>query len=128
MATHLTQATDKDKPASIMSPSRFKSSITEGAATSDDYLIEIHTQWMDEKGLPLPDHLKDRGYTGRLVKVASNAANPYQTRVQDFAINPGRHLQVIKFKEGEAGKYHYYLQVNGKSGADENEWWSACRL
>ncbi|MFT7109456.1 MAG: hypothetical protein ACI843_001117 [Psychrobacter glaciei] len=116
MATHLTQATDKDKPASIMSPSRFKSSITEGTATSDDYLIEIHTQWMDENGLPLPDHLKDRGYTGRLVKVASNAANP------------GRHLQVIKFKEGEAGKYHYYLQVNGKSGADENEWWSSCRL
>jgi hypothetical protein len=55
------------------------------------------------------------------VKVASNAANPYQTRVQEFAINPGRHLQVIKFKEGEAGKYHYYLQVNGKSGADEND-------
>jgi hypothetical protein len=93
----------------------------EGAATSDDYLIEIHTQWTDENGLPLPDHLKDRGYTGRLVKVASNAANPYQTRVQEFAINPGRHLQVIKFKEGEAGKYHYYLQVNGKSGADEND-------
>ncbi len=97
----------------------------EGAATTDDYLIEIHTHWMDENGLPLPDHLKDRGYTGRLVRVASNAADPYQTRVTEFAINPGRHLQVIKFgegeKDGEAGKFHYYLQVNGKSDAETND-------
>lgn len=96
----------------------------EGAASTDDYLIEIHTDWLDENGFPLPAGLKDRGYTGRLVKVSidpANTANPYSTNITEFPINPGKALQVLKFGEGEEGKFHYYLQVNGKTGAALND-------
>lgn len=96
----------------------------EGAATTDDYVIEVHTKWMDTNGLPLPPGLNERGYTGRLVKVASDpnsSSNPYSTQVSEFSINPGTELQVIKFGEGEAGKYHYHLQVNGQTEAESND-------
>ena len=33
----------------------------------------------------------------------------------------GKALQVLKFGEGKVGKYHYYLQVNGKTGAESND-------
>ena len=88
----------------------------EGAATTQDYLIQIHTKWLDANGFPLPDGLKGRGYTGRLVKVSTDPAasdNPYETKVNEFAINPGTELKVIRFGGGEESKYHYYLQVNG---------------
>jgi hypothetical protein len=96
----------------------------EGAASTDDYVIEIHSNWLDENGFPLPAGLKDRGYTGRLVKVSIDPAttnDPYDTQITEFPINPGKALQVLKFGEGEVGKYHYYLQVNGKTGAESND-------
>jgi hypothetical protein len=96
----------------------------EGAASTDDYVIEIHSNWLDENGFPLPAGLKDRGYTGRLVKVSIDPAttnDPYDTQITEFPIDPGKALQVLKFGEGEVGKYHYYLQVNGKTGAESND-------
>jgi hypothetical protein len=90
----------------------------EGAAEVNDYVIEVHTQWLDANGYALPDGLKGRGYTGRLVKVSSDpgeGGDVFSTQVTEFPINPGRELQVVKFNEGEAGKYHYHLQVNGES-------------
>ncbi|MFY0639804.1 MAG: hypothetical protein JXR16_02080 [Bermanella sp.] len=107
----------------------------EGAATNDDELIEIHTKWLDANGFPLPAGLQDRGYTGRLVKVATDPANtndPYSTntsefvsntgtQTSEFSINPGTQLQVLKFAKGEIGQYHYYMQVNGKTGAEQND-------
>jgi hypothetical protein len=87
-------------------------------------VIEIHSNWLDENGFPLPAGLKDRGYTGRLVKVSIDPAttnDPYDTQITEFPINPGKALQVLKFGEGEVGKYHYYLQVNGKTGAESND-------
>ncbi|WP_396589154.1 hypothetical protein [Bermanella sp. R86510] len=96
----------------------------EGAATNDDYLIEVHTQWLDTNGFPLPAGLKGRGFTGRLVKVSADPAtttDPYNTNVQEFAIDPGTQLQVLKFGEGEAGKYHYHVQVSGQTDAENND-------
>src|SRR5690606_14063015 len=51
----------------------------EGAATTDDRLVEIHTEWLDQNGYPLPTGLAGYGYTGRLTKQISNAGDgdPY---------------------------------------------------
>ncbi|MGR6871837.1 hypothetical protein ACU6U9_05905 [Pseudomonas sp. HK3] len=107
----------------------------EGAASNDDEVIEIHTKWLDANGFPLPAGLQDRGYTGRLVKVATDPANtsdPYSTntsefvsntgtQTSEFSINPGTQLQVLKFAKGEIGQYHYYMQINGKTDAEQND-------
>ena len=40
----------------------------EGIASSDDHLIEVHTEWLDHDGTPLPVGLADYGYTARLTQ------------------------------------------------------------
>ena len=92
----------------------------EGAATTGDDLIEVHTEWLDANDMPLPDELQNRGFTGRLVKVVSDDG-AFETKVTEFAINPGRHMQVMKFSEGTIGKAHFYLQVNGNVEEKEND-------
>ena len=98
----------------------------EGAGTTKDEYISVFTEWLDSNGLPLPQALSGRGYTGRLVKVASDdPTNPYQTRSSEFPINPGLHRQTLKFSEGsELGalsNYHFYLQVNAETDAEQND-------
>jgi len=92
----------------------------EGAATTDDTLIEIHTEWLDQDGSPLPAGLKGYGYTGRLTKQIDNAdsENRYDNNVEEFDIEPGRQLQVLKF---DNTPYHHYVQVNGYPSGEQND-------
>ncbi|WP_430460350.1 hypothetical protein ACQUQU_14145 [Thalassolituus sp. LLYu03] len=92
----------------------------EGAATTDDSLVEIHTEWLDQDGYPLPAGLAGYGYTGRLTKQIDSAdsGDPYDNSVAEFDINPGRQLQVLNF---DNNPYHHYLQVNGYPSGEQND-------
>src|SRR5690606_24500958 len=92
----------------------------EGSATTDDRLVEIHTEWLDQNGYPLPTGLAGYGYTGRLTKQIGNAGDgdPYDNSVTEFDINPGRQLQVLNF---DNTPYHHYLQVNGYPSGEQND-------
>ena len=82
----------------------------EGSATTKDTMISIHTQWLDEDGTPLPETLE--GYTGRLAKVTGpNSLSGGE--VSRFAIEPGTHRQVLKFKGDIIGTEHFYVHVSG---------------
>jgi hypothetical protein len=89
-----------------------------GAATTDDYVIEVHTEWMDNTGYPLPVGLAGKGYTGRLTKQVGEGGN-YDGSVKEFDINPGRQMQLLKFSGGEP--VHYYFQVNGFPSSEQND-------
>ncbi|UXD86199.1 hypothetical protein [Thalassolituus hydrocarboniclasticus] len=91
----------------------------EGAATTDDQLIEVHTEWLDQDGYPLPSGLAGYGYTGRLTRQISDGDDPYDSTVKEFAINPGRQLQVLNF--GSDSQFHHYLQVNGSAISEQND-------
>ncbi|MDE1462695.1 hypothetical protein [Spartinivicinus poritis] len=97
----------------------------EGAALTSDYIIEVHTEWLDENDRPLPAELEGRGYTARLAKIVqdpSNSDDPLAaSQIHEIAIDPGRRLQLVKFTEGNAGNFHYYFQVNGSPIDREND-------
>ncbi|MDE1462690.1 Ig-like domain-containing protein [Spartinivicinus poritis] len=97
----------------------------EGAALTSDYIIEVHTEWLDDNDRPLPAELEGRGYTARLAKVVldpSNSDDPLAaSQIHEIAIDPGRRLQLVKFTEGNAGNFHYYFQVNGNPIDREND-------
>ncbi|MCX4028256.1 LamG-like jellyroll fold domain-containing protein [Spartinivicinus marinus] len=97
----------------------------EGAALTSDYIIEVHTEWLDENDRPLPAELEGRGYTARLAKIVqdpSNSDDPLAaSQIHEIAIDPGRRLQLVKFTEGNAGNFHYYFQVNGNPIDREND-------
>ena len=80
----------------------------EGAATTDDITISITTEWFDEDGSPLPGDLP--GYTGRLAKISGDNT---LSEVNHFAIQPGIHTEVLKFKGDEYGTNHFYVHVFG---------------
>ncbi len=92
----------------------------EGAATTTDPLIEIHSLWLDQDGSPLPSGLTGYGYTGRITKLISNPddGDPYDNNVTEFDINPGRQLQVLQF---DNSPYHHYIQVNGSPSGEQND-------
>lgn len=101
----------------------------EGAGMSDDQYIVIYTEWLDPEGLPLPDALKEYGYTGRLAKVnldgklvAAHVSGDGERgdsadSVSNFKIKPGLQLQLMRLPEAVASQQHYYVQVNGQPNA-----------
>lgn len=91
----------------------------ESAATTDDVVVELHTEWLDQDGYPLPIGLKSLGYTGRLAKQISSGSGNIYNDAKEFAIDPGRNLQVLELDGNEP--FHYYLQVNGKMDAEQND-------
>ncbi|MCP4995283.1 MAG: hypothetical protein GY934_16125, partial [Gammaproteobacteria bacterium] len=82
----------------------------EGSALTSDTMISIKTEWFDHDGMPLPEDLE--GYTGRLAKVTSpNSVEGGE--VQQFKIEPGKHLEVVKFQGDVLGTEHFYVHVSG---------------
>jgi RHS repeat-associated protein len=82
----------------------------EGSALTSDTMISLETEWFDHDGMPLPEDLE--GYTGRLAKVTSpNSVEGGE--VQQFKIEPGKHLEVVKFKGDILGTEHFYVHVSG---------------
>lgn len=82
----------------------------EGSALTTDTMISIRTEWFDHDGTPLPEDLE--GYTGRLAKVSSpNSVEGGE--VQQFKIEPGKHLEVLKFRGDVLGTEHFYVHVSG---------------
>ncbi|WP_303909410.1 hypothetical protein [Thiohalomonas denitrificans] len=92
----------------------------EGAGLADDTNINIYTEWYGENGRPLPEALGDYGYTARLAKVVDENYNleavtgSGANQLSQFAIKPGRQLQVIRLPEENIGNQHLYLQVSGE--------------
>ncbi|PAU65359.1 LamG domain-containing protein, partial [Pseudomonas indica] len=88
----------------------------EGAGLGSDISIAIYSDWIDQDGSPLPEELGDYGYTGRLAKiVAANQLAPVgANNLSQFAIKPGRQVQVIHLPEKVLAKQHLYLQVAGQ--------------
>ena len=87
----------------------------EGGATDDDTVVEVTTEWYDANGQPLPEGLKDYGYTGRLAKiVADKQLGPGNSGVATFAIEPGTHRQVLRLKDEIMSKDHFYIHVAGE--------------
>ena len=94
----------------------------EGAGMTDDTLITIYTEWLDQDGRPLPEALADHGYTGRLAKViapntlaaVSGTVTTSGSSLSQFAIKPGRQTQVIRLPENILGEQHFYVQVSGE--------------
>ena len=113
-------ATRQYKPAGLLANSDTERRMVSngGAATTDDHLVEVHTEWRDHTGYPLPVGLTGYGYTGRLTKQIGEGGT-FDNAAQEFEINPGRQMQVLKFS-GEAPQ-HYYLQVNGYPIGDQND-------
>jgi hypothetical protein len=91
----------------------------EGAATTDDTVIEVHTEWLDGSGYPLPAGLKGRGYTGRVTRQVANDGDVFDSGVKEFAIDPGRQLQKLDFDNNQA--YHHYVQVNAQPEGEQND-------
>ena len=100
---------------------------SEGAAETDDLLIKVYTEWLDQDGSPLPAELSEFGYTARLGKLtgentitdAGSTGGQFETEqgevVRYFPINPGKNLQLIRVSEANAGTQHLYVQVNGEA-------------
>ncbi|ABD81305.1 tryptophan synthase alpha chain [Saccharophagus degradans] len=102
---------------------------SEGGAETDDVVIKVYTEWLDQDGSALPEQLKDFGYTARLGKLTGeNTIENYNVSlledgsattagqsVRYFPINPGKNLQLIRVSEANAGTQHLYVQVNGES-------------
>lgn len=106
----------------------------EGMSLTSDDTINVFTEWLDRDGKPLPAGLgddvgKELGLTGRLAKLV--AANQLQAdgegQVANFAIQPGRHTQVLKVKDNLPTREHYYVHVSGTAqnygpGFDAGSW------
>ena len=97
----------------------------EGSALTSDNALQIHTEWVDFDGSPLPAELP--GFTGRLSRSLSTPTSdtsllaPVGTADTDhraqFDIRPGRHTEVINLPATADGldRAHYYLHVAGIS-------------
>lgn len=82
----------------------------EGAALTTDTIVELHTDWFDQDGTPLPIDLE--GYTGRLAKVTGpNSLEGGE--VATFPIRPGSYTQLVSFSGDILGSEHFYLHVSG---------------
>ncbi|MEE4252083.1 MAG: hypothetical protein V2I38_15960, partial [Alcanivoracaceae bacterium] len=110
----------------------------EGAATRNDTLVAIFTEWLDEYGKPLPDGLgvnngEDFGLSGRLAKLTGEDLTPVSAgtavdpdnfdlesiaqgnAVVEFGIKPGRQVQLIRLKSDHLSNEHYYVNVFGRA-------------
>lgn len=89
---------------------------SEGAGLGSDTSIAIYTEWLDHDGTPLPEALRDYGYTGRLaIIVATNLLAPVGANdLSQFQIKPGQQIQVIHLPEILLAKQHLYVQVAGQ--------------
>ncbi|MGL6161889.1 hypothetical protein, partial [Microbulbifer sp.] len=109
----------------------------EGAATGNDILVGLYTDWRAADGSPLPEQLgrergADYGLTGRLAKVQGGQLVPVSAgqaldssvtledvlengsggQVAEFPVAPGRHLQLLRLPNTEtagANNDHFYL-------------------
>ncbi|NRB41741.1 MAG: carboxypeptidase regulatory-like domain-containing protein [Pseudomonadales bacterium] len=105
---------------------------SEGGAETDDIMIRVYSEWLDQDGSPLPEQLSDFGYTARLGKInAAGTIVDYRKAEYDqdgdasttgdrqsvryFPIKPGKNLQLVRVSEANAGTQHLYVQVNGES-------------
>ncbi|ASP40164.1 hypothetical protein CHH28_16430 [Bacterioplanes sanyensis] len=82
-------------------------------------MIEVHTEWLDASGYPLPAGLKGRGFTGRVTRQVANDGDVFDSGVKEFAIDPGRQLQKLDFDNNQA--YHHYVQVNAEPEGEQND-------
>ncbi len=82
----------------------------EGAALTSDSIVELHSEWFDHDGTPLPEDLE--GYTARLAKVTGT--NTLEGGdVTTFSIKPGSYTQLVSFSGDILGTEHFYLHVSG---------------
>ncbi len=91
----------------------------EGASLTSDRMVAITTEWLDNEGHPMPESLKDAGYTGRIAILSGDKTLPGNNQgVYQFAIEPGKHLQVIQLPSALTDREHFYIHVSGepKSG------------
>ncbi len=88
----------------------------EGAGLSSDTFIAVHTEWLDADGSPLPEELTDAGFTGRLVCLSGDRQLPGNEGggLYHFAIDPGRHIQVLQIPQDKLSSQHFYIQVSGE--------------
>jgi hypothetical protein len=85
----------------------------EGSGLTSDKVITITTEWYEQDGSPLPDDLP--GYTGRLAKVvAPNKLGQASSRIANFSIKPGRHIQVVQLPQKDIDRAHFYVHVSGE--------------
>ena len=100
----------------------------EGITLEDDLAVSIHTEWLDHNGLPLPAELGDFGYTARIAKVSSTPTPDVdalqQNSSNEFAIKPGRNLNVLQFNQKELSRHHFYVQVNPYPKSEQNDFGS----
>tara|TARA_R110002073_G_scaffold45053_2_gene124659 strand:+ start:117683 stop:124189 length:6507 start_codon:yes stop_codon:yes gene_type:complete len=110
----------------------------EGAATQNDTLVGIYTEWLDSDGRPLPagldiDQGKDFGLSGRLAKIAGDELVPVSSglaveagdfdieeaqqgsQIAEFPIGPGQRLQLLRLKADNTRNEHYYVNVFGRA-------------
>jgi predicted AlkP superfamily pyrophosphatase or phosphodiesterase len=110
----------------------------EGAATQNDTLVGIYTEWLDSDGRPLPagldiDQGKDFGLSGRLAKIAGDELVPVSSgvaveagdfdieeaqqgsQIAEFPIGPGQRLQLLRLKADNTSNEHYYVNVFGRA-------------
>ncbi len=97
----------------------------EGAALTSDTLVEVFTEWLDEEGRPLPEGLgadegEQYGLSGRLARTSGkNALSPVGGDLANFAIPPGRNIQVLKISDNLTTPENFYVHVVGMQ-KDEN--------
>jgi hypothetical protein len=110
----------------------------EGAATQNDTLVGIYTEWLDGDGRPLPvgldiDQGKDFGLSGRLAKIVGDELVPVSSgvaveaddfdieeaqqgsQIAEFPIGPGQRLQLLRLKADNTSNEHYYVNVFGRA-------------
>jgi len=76
----------------------------------------------------LPAELGDFGYTARIAKVSSTPTPDVdalqQNSSNEFAIKPGRNLNVLQFNQKELSRHHFYVQVNPYPKSEQNDFGS----
>lgn len=92
----------------------------EGAALTTDTLVEVFTEWLDEEGRPLPEGLgaddgQQYGLSGRLARTSGkDSLSPVGNGdLANFAIPPGRNIQVLKISDNLTSPENFYVHVVG---------------
>ena len=87
----------------------------EGGAMKNDEWVAIHTEWLDHNGFPLPKGLEDFGFTGRVGRITGqDVVSEAGGSLSQFAIKPGKHLQVVRVAGQDIANEHLYVQVSGE--------------
>jgi len=101
----------------------------EGSSLTSDTTITVFTDWLDERGQPLPDELglddgAQYGLTGRLARVVGQnqlRGAGQSDDMAEFPIGPGRSTQALRIRNdgANAGAEHFYVHVIGKPREQE---------